>query len=143
MKIAQLLANKNPFVATIKPSANVAHLIDELKQHNIGAVVVTEDGRSIDGIVSERDVVRTMPSHLSDVATLKVSDIMTTEVFTCTPDDSIESIMESMTDRRFRHVPVVDGDGALVGVISIGDLVKQRLADLHHERDALINYITG
>lgn len=143
MKIAQLIANKGPFVATITSEANIAHLVDDLKRHNIGAVVVSPDGRTVEGIVSERDIVRAMTEHLRDIATLTVGQIMTTEVYTCTPDDSVEELMGQMTEHRFRHVPVIDADGALIAVVSIGDLVKHRLAELGDERAALINYITS
>lgn len=143
MKIAQLIANKGPFVATITSEANIAHLVDDLKRHNIGAVVVSPDGRTVEGIVSERDIVRAMTEHLRDIATLTVGQIMTTEVYTCTPDDAVEELMGQMTEHRFRHVPVIDADGALIAVVSIGDLVKHRLAELGDERAALINYITS
>lgn len=143
MKIAQLIANKGPFVATITSEANIAHLVDDLKRHNIGAVVVSPDGRTVEGIVSERDIVRAMTEHLRDIATLTVGQIMTTEVYTCAPDDSVEELMGQMTEHRFRHVPVIDADGALIAVVSIGDLVKHRLAELGDERAALINYITS
>lgn len=143
MKIAQLIANKGPFVATITSEANIAHLVDDLKRHNIGAAVVSPDGRTVEGIVSERDIVRAMTEHLRDIATLTVGQIMTTEVYTCAPDDSVEELMGQMTEHRFRHVPVIDADGALIAVVSIGDLVKHRLAELGDERAALINYITS
>ena len=143
MKIAQILSQKGPFVATIKPGANVKHLVDELKRHNIGALIVSEDGQRIDGIVSERDIVRKLADFAGEVSSLKVSDIMTSGVHTCTPDDEVEELMALMTDRHFRHVPVVQDDGMLFAIVSIGDLVKHRIAELHDERAALINYITN
>ena len=142
MKIAQILTNKGPFVATIKAEASVKHCVDELKRHNIGALVVSDDGRTIAGIISERDIVRTLADFAGEVSNLKVREIMTTTVTTCSAEDSVEELMSLMTQHKFRHVPVVDEDGALVAVVSIGDLVKHRIEELHAERAALISYIT-
>ena len=143
MKIAQILSQKGPFVATIKSGASVKHLVDELRRHNIGALIVSEDGRHIDGIVSERDIVRRLADFAGEIAYLTVSDIMTTDVYTCSPEITVEELMQVMTDHHFRHVPVVEADGSLFAVVSIGDLVKHRMAELHDERAALINYITN
>ena len=143
VKIAQILSNKGPFVATIKAGASVKHLVDELKRHNIGALIVSEDGRRIEGIVSERDIVRRLSDYAGEVSNLKVSDIMTTNVYTCTSEDSVEELMQVMTEHHFRHVPVVEEDGSLFAVVSIGDLVKHRIEELGDERAALINYITN
>ena len=142
MKIAQILATKGSFVATIRAEASVKHCVDELRRHNIGALVVSEDGRTIDGIVSERDIVRRLAEFSGEVANLKVRDIMTTDVTTCTAEDSVEGLMALMTEHKFRHVPVVDEFGSLLAVVSIGDLVKHRIEELHDERAALISYIT-
>lgn len=143
MKIAQILSHKGPFVATIKPGASVKHLVDELHHHNIGALIVSDDGQHIDGIVSERDIVRKLSEYAGEVSNLKVSDIMTTTVHTCTSEETVEGLMQIMTDHHFRHVPVVQDDGTLFAVVSIGDLVKHRMEELHDERAALINYITN
>lgn len=143
MKIAQILSQKGPFVATIKSGASVKHLVDELKHHNIGALIVSEDGRHIDGIVSERDIVRRLSEYVGEIANLKVADIMTTNVYTCSPEETVEGLMEVMTEHHFRHVPVVEDDGSLFAIVSIGDLVKHRMEELHDERAALINYITS
>ena len=142
MKIAQILTSKGAFVATIKAEASVKHCVDELRRHNIGALVVSEDGRRIEGIVSERDIVRRLSEYSGEVANLKVRDIMTTDVTTCTAEDSVEGLMALMTEHKFRHVPVVDEFGSLLAVVSIGDLVKHRIEELHDERAALISYIT-
>ncbi len=142
MKIAQILATKGSFVATILPEASVKHCVDELRRHNIGALVVSKDGHDIEGIVSERDIVRRLAEYSGEVANLKVRDIMTTDVTTCTAEDSVEGLMALMTEHKFRHVPVVDEAGALLAVVSIGDLVKHRIEELHDERAALISYIT-
>lgn len=143
MKIASIIAQKGPFVATINSSSNISHLVDVLKRHNIGAVVVSDDGRRIKGIISERDVVRALASHTGEISALHVADLMTKDVYTCTQEDTVESLMQTMTERKFRHVPVVDEDGTLIAVVSIGDLVRHRLAELADERSALINYITS
>lgn len=142
MKVANIIAHKGPFVATINSSSNISHLVDLLKRHNIGAVIVSDDGRHIVGIISERDVVRALASHTGEVSSLKVSDLMTKDVFTCTPEDTVDGLMKIMTEHKFRHVPVIHPDGTLMAVVSIGDLVRHRLEELADERSALINYIT-
>jgi CBS domain-containing protein len=127
-------------VVTIGPDASVADLLSLLAEHNIGAVVVTTDGSTAAGIVSERDVVRLLqrdPGGLSST----VDSIMTTDVASCGPRDSVNELMRMMTDRRIRHVPVVD-DGRLVGIVSIGDVVKSRIEQLEFEREQLESYIT-
>ena len=146
MKISSVLAGKPAEVITISPDANVTELLRVLAQHKIGAVVVSRDGMSIDGIVSERDVVRAMAADPDAGATggvrpKAVAAIMTADVLTITPDDTVEAAMVIMTDSRIRHLPVVN-DGALAGLVSIGDIVKARLADLEHEKAALVDYVT-
>lgn len=143
MKIANIIAQKGPFVATINSGSNIAHLVDLLKKHNIGAVVVSDDGRHILGIISERDIVRALATHSGEVSALKVADLMTADVYTCTQDDTVDGLMQVMTDHKFRHVPVVDADNTLIAVVSIGDLVRHRLAELSDERAALIGYINS
>lgn len=142
MKIANIIAHKGPFVATINSTSNIAHLVDLLKRHNIGAVVVSDDGRHIEGIISERDIVRALASHTGEISSLQVADLMTRDVFTCTQDDTVDGLMQTMTTNKFRHAPVVDSDGTLMAVVSIGDLVRHRLEELADERSALINYIS-
>lgn len=141
MQLAAILAAKGSGVMTIHPSANVAGLIEELSSHGIGALVVSEDGASIAGIVSERDVVRAMVRGNSALD-LPVSSIMTTEVYCATPDNSVDELAALMTERRIRHVPIMDENGLLAGLVSIGDVVKSRLGELEHEREALMEYIT-
>lgn len=146
MKISSVLAGKPAEVITISPDANVTELLRVLAEHKIGAVVVSRDGRAIDGIVSERDVVRAMAADPDAGATggvrpKAVSTIMTADVLTITPEDTVEGAMVIMTDSRIRHLPVVN-DGALTGLVSIGDIVKARLADLEHEKAALVDYVT-
>ncbi|KRF15313.1 histidine kinase [Nocardioides sp. Soil797] len=126
-------------VVTIRPEATVRDLITKLAQHNVGALIVSTDGSSVDGIVSERDVVRHI---LDDEAMLKspVSSIMTTQVQTCEGTAAVTELMQVMTDHRIRHVPVLT-DGTLTGIISIGDVVKSRIGELEFERDQLDNYL--
>lgn len=126
-------------VVTISPDATVRDLIGLLAEHNIGAVVVSGDGSTVDGIVSERDVVRKL--HGDDaVLDAAVSQIMTVDVHTAEPEHDLESTRQAMTDRRIRHVPVVH-DGALVGIVSIGDVVKSHIDQVEFERDQLEGYV--
>ena len=141
MRIADVLRNKGTAVATVDPTATVAQLIGELATHNVGALPVVEDGNLI-GIVSERDVVRRLHAGGAALLQAKVADIMSTSVTTCGPTDKIEDLARIMTDRRFRHMPVVEDD-ALVGIVSIGDLVKARIDLLEAEREQLQSYIAG
>ena len=140
MRISDVLRNKGATVATITPDTSVASLLTELSVHNIGAmVVVSPDG--LIGIVSERDVVRKLHDMGADLLRKPVSEIMTTLVATCTPDDSVDSLSVLMTKNRVRHVPVVV-DGRLAGIVSIGDVVKTRMEELEHEHEQLQAYIT-
>jgi CBS domain-containing protein len=140
MRIADVLRNKGASVATITPETSVAGLLTELTVHNIGAmVVVSPDG--LVGIVSERDVVRKLHELGADILLRPVSEIMTTLVATCTPDDSVDSLSALMTERRVRHVPVVV-NGRLAGIVSIGDAVKYRLQELETEATHLREYIS-
>ena len=140
MRIADVLRNKGAAVATITPETSVAGLLTELTVHNIGAmVVVSQDG--LVGIVSERDVVRKLHELGTEILHRPVSDIMTTVVVTCTPEDSVNSLSALMTENRVRHVPVVV-DGRLAGIVSIGDVVKNRLEELEAEQQHLQAYIT-
>lgn len=142
MRVRDVLQSKgSDEVVTIPPDATIPELLDLLAEHNIGALVVSADGHTIDGIVSERDIVRKLRG-VDDPARLTASSIMTTEVVTCAPDDEITQLMSLMTEGRFRHVPVLD-DGELAGVVSIGDAVKFRMAQLTFERDQLNQYVAG
>jgi CBS domain-containing protein len=128
-------------VATVRPDATVVELLGELAEHNVGALPVVDGGNLI-GIVSERDVVRRL--HAGGAATLdaRVADIMTTDVSTCSPSDDVGDVAAVMTSRRFRHLPVVV-EGELVGIVSIGDMVKARIDLLESERAQLQRYIAG
>ena len=140
MRISQVLAAKpSQDVVTVSPDANVRDLLGLLAEHNVGALVVSTDGSHLDGIVSERDVVRRL--HEDDgLLGAKVSSIMTTDVRTCEGNAAVNDLMQLMTEHRVRHVPVVDGD-AVVGIISIGDVVKSRMQELEFERDQLDSYV--
>ncbi|RKT53366.1 CBS domain-containing protein [Saccharothrix australiensis] len=139
MRIADVLRNKGSAVATVGPGATVADLVAGLAEHNVGAlVVVGPDG--VAGIVSERDVVRHLRDRGADLLGAPVAEIMTTEVRTCSPQDSVDSLTVLMTERRIRHVPVV-ADGELVGIVSIGDVVKSRISQLEEDQDQLTAYI--
>ena len=140
MRIHEVLAHKPSHdVVTVKPDATVRELLGMLAEHNIGALVVSADGSSVDGIVSERDVVRRLhgDESLLDAA---VSTIMSADVHTCEKDATVNELMSVMTERRFRHIPVVE-DGKLTGIVSIGDVVKSRMSELEFERDQLDHYV--
>jgi len=140
MRIKEVLAGKAEHdVVTVKPEATVRELVGMLAEHNIGALVVSSDGSSVDGIVSERDVVRRLNDD-EDVLDAPVSSIMSSEVRTCAATDTVNELMALMTERRFRHVPVVRDD-KLIGIVSIGDVVKSRMSELEFERDQLDSYV--
>jgi len=142
MQVAELLKAKGSTVATIAPDALVRDAVRELSRHNIGALVVSTDGRTIEGMLSERDVVRQLEAIGTDVLASTVRSIMSELVQTCDPGDSVESLTSVMTTHRIRHVPVVE-DSVLVGLVSIGDVVKVRMDELESDRAALMNYITA
>ena len=140
MKINDVIkAKPSHEVVTIGPDATVRELVALLAEHNVGALVVSDDGERVSGIVSERDVVRRLHA---DAAVLEspVSSIMTSDVRTCAGDDGLTDLMQTMTEHRIRHVPVV-ADGRLTGIISIGDVVKSRIGELEFERDQLDHYV--
>ncbi|MFC7533801.1 CBS domain-containing protein [Actinoplanes sp. GCM10030250] len=142
MRISDILRVKGEQVVTVPPDTPMERLLAVLAQHKIGAVVVSRDGTVVDGIVSERDIVRALAARGTAVLSEPVSAIQTTQVRTVTPDAQLEDVERLMTERRFRHVPVVL-DGALRGVVSIGDVVKNRIDELETERTTLADYITG
>jgi len=140
MRIIEVLkAKQTPDVVTISPDAGVRELVASLAEHNIGALIVSSDGTTMSGIVSERDVVRRMHRD-GTVIDNTVGGIMTEVVKTCTPNDDLDDVMRVMTEGRFRHIPVCDGDD-LVGIVSIGDLVKHKIDQLQLERDQLDSYV--
>ncbi len=141
MRISDLLRIKGTKVVTVTPDTKVRRLLEVLAEHGIGAVVVSEDGKSVGGIVSERDVVRAFAQRGAAVMSEPVTEIYTAEVRTVAPDTSLDDVMRLMTEHRMRHAPVLV-DGALGGLVSIGDVVKNRIDELETERTALSDYIT-
>ena len=142
MRVSDVLASKgSDAVFTILPEASIRELLDVLAERNIGAVVVSDDGETMLGIVSERDIVRKL-RDVENAREMPVTSIMTTDVQVCSPEDSFGSLMLVMTEHRVRHVPVLD-EGKLVGVLSIGDAVKYRTDQLEFERDQLNKYVAG
>jgi CBS domain-containing protein len=141
MKIQTLIADKR--FHTISANDRVKHLVESLNTFHIGAMVVSLDGKVIDGIVSERDIVRAMPGKLDMMEDLHVRDIMTVNVHTCTSDATVSEVMELMTKQRIRHVPVVDADGNLLSIVSIGDVVKHHVNEISVENEALKQYVSG
>ena len=140
MRIADVVKRKGGDVVTVRPDATVTELLGLLSDHKIGAVVVSDDGEGVHGIVSERDVVRHLHTDGAGLLEAPVRQIMTVEVHTCTPEDSLEDMASRMTDRRIRHVPVLQDD-KLSAIVSIGDIVKFRIDTLQTERDQLRDYI--
>ncbi|MBK8445161.1 MAG: CBS domain-containing protein [Micropruina sp.] len=140
MRIEDIVRGKGAGVVTIEPSASVERLVALLGEHRIGAVIVSSDGLHIEGIVSERDIVRELGAQGAAVLTRSVTEIMTAEVHTCGLADSLEETAHTMTYQRIRHLPVVV-DGELHGVVSIGDVVKNRIDQLLDERNHLLGYL--
>lgn len=142
MFVHEILSSKGTgSVFTIRPDASVADLLEALAEHNVGALVVSSDGAEMEGIVSERDIVRKLRT-LGEPQRVLVSDIMTTDVRVCSPHDTLGDLMGVMTEHRVRHVPVLE-NGVIVGVVSIGDAVKSRMDQLEFERDQLTHYLHG
>ena len=142
MLIGTILRNKGTSVATVRPDASVKELLAVLAELNIGAVVVSGDGITIDGIVSERDIVRRLNERGAELLDSPVSAIMTTEVRTCGLDSNAEELRRTMTNHRIRHIPVVR-DGRLAGLVSIGDVVKCAIEELESEKAHLVGYLHG
>jgi len=138
--VSDLIKRKGSAVTTAPPETTVATLLDLLAEHRIGAVVVSADG-GVDGIVSERDVVRALRTAGPALLDAPISTVMTADVVVTGPGDTVEEMMRVMTERRIRHVPVVTDGGRMAGIISIGDVVKSRIDELEADRDQLIGYI--
>ena len=139
MKVADILRIKGSVVKTVAPHETALLISGHLRAAQIGALVVSTDGNSIDGIVSERDLAYGLATHGARLPTIPISELMTKAVVVCSPEDSITDVMKMMTQRRVRHVPVKDGD-QLVGIISIGDVLKHRLGELQLEANVLRDY---
>ena len=143
MLIEHILATKGPEVVTVPSSTTVAEATAKLTQFRIGAVIVSDDdGATATGILSERDIVRALADEGAAALDRRVAEVMTVEVHTCEPTATLEDLMEAMTARRIRHIPVV-ADGRLVGVVSIGDVVKHRLGELATEAQTLHEYVNS
>lgn len=142
MNVQSILGVKGSEVATVGQRASLADAAAQLRDRGIGALVVSDDGVHIDGILSERDIVRALAAHGANALGRTVGSVMSSDVVTCACEDSVHSLMASMTERRIRHLPVVTGDHELSGIISIGDVVKARLGELENENQALFQYIT-
>ncbi len=141
MNVETILASKGSEVATIDQHASLGDAVGQLRDRGVGALVVSADGHHIDGIVSERDVVRALADHGASALGRTVGSVMSKTVVTCRNGDSIDELAASMTERRHRHLPVVDDEQVLLGIISIGDVVKARLGQLENENQALTEYI--
>ena len=142
MDVETILRNKGRAVATIRPDETVGAAIKALVSGNIGALVASQDGGTVDGIISERDIVHALARHGVALLALSVAEVMTRSVVTCGPNESVAELMAEMTNRRIRHLPVVR-DGRLCGIVSIGDVVKNRLDEIEYEARSLRSFIAG
>ena len=142
MLVKQILKNKAGGVVTIRPDASVSEAAELLAARRIGAVVVSTDGETVQGILSERDIVRELGKRGTTCLNDRVEALMTRSIYGCSLEDKADNVLDTMTKRRFRHMPVMDGQ-KMVGVISIGDVVAARLAELQLEKDALTGMIMG
>ena len=143
MNVQSIIGGKSPVVATITQTATLREAIDQLTERRIGALVVSGDGKAIEGIISERDIVRAASASGPSALDGSVGAVMSIDVVTCSAGDGVDRLMALMTERRIRHLPVVDERGHLAGIVSIGDVVKARLSELEHENHALAEYLTG
>ena len=142
MNVQTILRNKGRSVVTIHPEPTVERAAAVLRQRGIGALVVSDDGENVIGILSERDIVEALSRYGHDLLAIGVAEIMTCPVVTCDPDDSVAELMAEMTNRRIRHFPVLRG-GKLCGIVSIGDLVKSRLDEIEFEASSMRSFIAG
>jgi CBS domain-containing protein len=143
VNVQSIIGGKGSDVATIAQTATLRDAVRALGERRIGALVVSGDGRVIEGIVSERDIVRAAATLGASALDSAVGSVMSTDVITCAAGDGVDRLMALMTERRIRHLPVVDERGHLAGIVSIGDVVKARLSELEHENHALAEYISG
>lgn len=142
MNVDAILRHKGRDVATIVPTATAVEAAHELTRRGIGALVVSPDGIRVSGILSERDLAHGLATEGGALFTMPVEELMTREVVTCCPEDLAAELLERMTERRIRHLPVLD-EGILVGIVSIGDLVKSRIEEVEFEASSLRSYIIG
>ena len=143
MNVQSIIGGKSPVVATITQTATLREAVAQLTERRIGALVVSGDGKAIEGIISERDIVRAASISGPGALDGSVGSVMSTDVVTCSAGDGVDRLMALMTERRIRHLPVVDERGQLTGIVSIGDVVKARLSELEQENHALAEYLTG
>jgi CBS domain-containing protein len=142
MNVHTILRSKGKSVVTIHPDATVERAVGVLRQRGIGALVVSDDGENVVGILSERDIVESLGRYGSELLAVSVAEVMSCPVVTCEPEDSVAELMAEMTSRRIRHFPVVE-DGRLIGIVSIGDLVKNRLDQIEYEAHSMRSFIAG
>ncbi len=143
MTVAAMLKAKNSDIISVSPGDTIGSAVDLLSDKKIGAVVVCGEDGALVGILSERDIVRGLGESGTAVMEQTVESLMTANVKTCTVEETADGLMQRMTEGRFRHMPVLGGDGVLAGVISIGDVVKSRIRQLEHETEAMREYISG
>lgn len=142
MFVRQILSNKGDAIVSIQPSARISDIATLMSRERIGAVVVLDAVGQLAGIVSERDIARGLAEHGASLLEMTADQIMTRDVVTCTPDDGTDKLMRKMTQGRFRHLPVIE-QAKIVGIVSIGDIVKHRLEELESEASLLQDYIAG
>jgi CBS domain-containing protein len=140
MKISEVLERKGHAVALVDPDRPIRQAVSELARNGVGALVVSPDGNRLAGMISERDIVRAIDRLGSGALNESIRKLMSTSVVTCSPNDTVDAIASIMTEQRVRHIPIVD-NGDLVGIVSIGDIVKSRLDELEADKDALVSYI--
>jgi CBS domain-containing protein len=143
MNVESILMGKGREVRTIRPDATVADAVHRMRAERVGALVVSEEGTRIVGIISDRGIIELIADRGTGVMNELVGSVMTSEVFTCAAQDEVSAIMATMTHRRIRHIPVVERDGQLCGIISIGDVVKHRIDEIQMEADSMREYISG
>lgn len=142
MMVKHILADKGQDVFTLRPDATIMDALSSLAEHNVGALIVTDADMAVKGILSERDVVRAISRHGRAALDRTVTELMTSKVQTCTEESTVPELMETMTTGRFRHLPVVH-DGRLIGVVSIGDIVKRRIQEIEREAEEIRSYIAS
>jgi CBS domain-containing protein len=142
MNVEAILRSKGRNVVTVSPQATISAAADTLRRHGIGALVVSRDGKSVDGILSERDIVHALAEHGAAALNFEVARLMSRRVVTGTPSDTVAELMALMTGRRIRHIPIIE-EGALAGIVSIGDVVKNRLDEVESEASSMREFIAG
>lgn len=143
MNVESILAGKGRQVRTIRPDTLIGEAVQRMRGERVGALVVSQDGERIAGIISDRGIIEAIADRGTGVMNEPVSSVMTREVFTCSATDEVSAIMATMTNRRIRHIPVVTEDALLCGIISIGDVVKHRIDEIQFEAEAMREYISG